>query len=143
MSGHWVWGCTEADWNNESSILNGRYIYSFRGAAGTAVDRYDIALNTWTSPLTYSPWNEFFGTGTKYVYNGDALYIQKDVTGRWFRFDIPKSALEGWGSVQMPQGAAILGDTAFDASFIDGATKIPFIYFLMNTHTQMLRCMVI
>lgn len=143
MSGHWVWGCTEADWNVENTILNGRYIYSFRGASGTALDRYDIALNTWTSPVTYSPWADFYGTGTKYAYSGNAIYIQKDATGRWLRFDIPTSCLDGWGFMPYTQGTAVLGDTAFDVTFHDGATDIVFIYMILNTSAVMLRQMVI
>ena len=49
MSGHWVWGATEADWTAENTIQNGRYIYSFRGAGGALLDRYDIAANSWAA----------------------------------------------------------------------------------------------
>ena len=143
MSGHWIWEATDTAWNNESSILNGRYIYSFRGTAGAVLDRYDIAGNTWANALTYAPATETFSTGTKYVYRDDYLYIQKDATGRWLRYSIPTSEQDGWSTMTYTQGAAVLGDTAFDVHYTDGAAEIDFVYMILNTSAVMLRAMVI
>jgi hypothetical protein len=41
------------------------------------------------------------------------------------------------------QGAALLGDTAFDVHYIDGGTEIDYVYMLLNTSTVLLRAMVI
>jgi hypothetical protein len=142
MSAHWVWGVTAADWTSAAAIQNGRYIYSFRGAGGALLDRYDIAANSW-SAVTYSPATETLTTGTKYAYAGDALYIQQNATGRWFRFDFARAMMDGWGTMLLPQGTAVLGDTAFDVTYRDGATDVVFIYMILNTSTVMLRCMVI
>jgi hypothetical protein len=142
MSGHWVHSAPEADWTNESLIQNGRYIYSFRGAGGALLDRYDIAGNTWAA-ITYSPSTETFTTGTKYaLHNGD-LYIQKEATGRWFAYNFARSEMFPWGTMLYPQGAAVLGDTAFDAVYEDGATEIYYVYMLMNSSNVLLRQMVI
>ena len=55
MSGSWIHSVSAADWTNENAIQNGRYIYSFRGGAiSAALDRYDIAGNTWAA-ITYAP----------------------------------------------------------------------------------------
>jgi hypothetical protein len=142
MSGHWVHSVSASDWTNENAILNGRYIYSFRGAAGALLDRYDIAANSW-SAITYSPAVETFTTGTKYAYNKDYLYLQKDATGRWFRYDFAQSSMDGWTTMLYPNGAAVLGDTAFDVTYKDGATEIDYIYMVLNTSNVMLRQMVI
>jgi hypothetical protein len=142
MSANWAWKVSASDWNDDNSYLNGRFIYSFRGGAGALLDRYDIGLNTWAA-VTYSPVTETFTTGTKYSYNGDHIYIQKDITGRWLRYNIVTSDQDGWGQFLFPNGAAILGDTAFDVTYTDGATSVPFIYMLLNTSTTLLRCMVI
>jgi hypothetical protein len=142
MSGHWVHSATETDWTSESAIQNGRYIYSFRGAAGALLDRYDIAANSWAA-VTYSPAVETFTTGTKYVLHGGILYIQKEATGRWFAFDIARAEMFPWGTMLYPQGAAVLGDTAFDAVYKDGATEINYVYMLLNTSSVLLRQMVI
>jgi hypothetical protein len=142
MSGHWIHSVTDADWNNESAIRNGRYLYSFRGAAGALLDRYDIALNTWEA-VSYSPAAETFAAGTKYAYCKDRLYIQKEATGRWFAFDFAEFAMQPWSTMTYTQGAAVLGDTAFDATYKDGATEIDYIYIGLNTSTVMLRQMVV
>jgi len=142
MSAHWVWGVTAADWNVENTKLNGRYIYSFRGSAGALLDRYDIALNTWAA-VTYAPAVETFTTGTKYVYTGDYIYIHKDSTGRWFRYNVATHEQDGFGTMTYTQGAAVLGDTAFDVTYHDGALDITYVYMILNTSTVMLRQMVI
>ena len=143
MSGHWVWEATDAAWTDESAIRNGRYIYSFRGGAGAVLDRYDIALNTWASGLTYAPATEVFGAGSKYVYRGNSIYTQKDATGRWFRYNVVTGEQDGWSTMTYTQGAAVAGDTSFDVHYADGATKIDYFYMVLNTSTVMLRAMVI
>jgi len=142
MSAHWVHTVPETDWTSESAIQNGRYIYSFQGAATAALHRYDIAANTWAT-ITYSPNTETFTTGTKYALHDGRLYVQKDATGRWFAYDFARSELFPWGSMLYPQGAAVVGDTAFDVIYEDGATDIFYVLMLVNTSTVMLRQMVI
>jgi hypothetical protein len=143
MSGHWVWEATDAAWTDESAIQNGRYIYSFRGGAGAVLDRYDIALNTWASALTYAPATEVFGAGTKYVYFKDSIYVQKDATGRWFLFNVVTREQNGWSTMTYTQGAAVAGDTSFDVHYTDGATEIDYVYMVLNTSAVTLRAMVI
>lgn len=142
LGGSWIHSVSATDWNNENLILNGRYIYSLRGGGSTVMDRYDIAGNSWSS-MSYSPATETFTTGTKYVYSKDRIYIQKEATGRWFAYDLAESAMQPWGTATYTQGAAVLGDTAFDCTYKDGATEIDYIYFLLNTSTVLLRQMVI
>ncbi len=142
MSGHWVHSVSASDWTTEDVIQNGRYIYSFRGAGGALLDRYDIAANSW-SAITYSPAVETFTTGTKYVYNNDWLYIQKDATGRWFKYDFAQYSMDGWTTMLYPNGNAVLGDTAFDVAYHDGAVNIDYVYIVLNTSAVMLRQMVI
>jgi hypothetical protein len=142
MSGHWIYAETNTDWTNENAIINGRRIYSFRGN-GALLDYYDIAANTWVSGLTYAPATETFTTGSKYTYINDKIYIQKDATNRWFELDIADQGMMGWTAMPVVQGAAIVGDTAFDATYYDGATEIHYVYMLMNTSTIMYRQMII
>jgi len=142
MSGHWVFGVTEdTRWSDESNIINGRRIYSFRGAGGAVLDYYDIALNTWVSTVSYAPNAELFTTGTKYVYSGDYLYIHKDATGRWFRFSFARQSMVGWSTNVYPGGAAIVGDTAYDV--VEPETGIRFIQYILNTSNIVMRCMVV
>jgi len=142
LSAHWVHTSGEADWNVENSINVGRYIYSFRGGASGALDRYDIAGNTWAN-VPYAPSTETFTTGTKYALHDDKLYIQKEATGRWFVFDIVRSDMFPWSTMLYPQGAALVGDTAFDVVYKDGTTNIYYVYVLLNSLGILLRQMVI
>lgn len=142
MSGHWVYGVAEdTRWADESNIINGRRIYSFRGAAGAVLDYYDIALNTWVSGVPYAPAAETLTTGTKYVYSGDYLYIHKDATGRWFRYSFAQQSMVGWSTNVYPGGAAIVGDTAYDV--VEPETGIRFIQYILNTSNIVMRCMVV
>lgn len=143
MSGHWVYGATDAAWSAENDIINGRRIYSFRGGVTALVDFYDIAANTWISALPYAPAAETFTTGTKWIYHGDFLYCQKDISNRWFRFNVVTSEQDGIGTALYPQGGAIVGDTAFDVTYKDGDTSILFLHMGLNTSNVMLRLMVI
>lgn len=143
LSANWIRQVTDSTWTSENSIINGRRIYSFRGGATTAIDYYDIATNTWVSGISYGPATETFGTGSKYTYYGDFIYVQKDVTNRWFKFSVPGQFMDGWNTMPVVQGAAIVGDTCFDIEYKDGATEIVYIYMLMNTSTLMFRQMVI
>lgn len=142
MSAHWIDLATENDWEDENLIINGKYIYSFRGGASALLDRYDIAANSWGA-VTYSPAVETFTTGTKYSYIKNDIYVQKDATGRWFKFNVPTSSMDGWTTMLYPNGAALLGDTVFSVQYKDGATEIDYVYMLLNTSTIMLRQMVI
>ena len=143
MSAHWIHSVPETDWSSESAIINGRRIYSFRGAAGGVLDYYDIAANTWVSGVIYAPNAETFTTGTKYALHDGRLYIQKDATGQWFAFDFARSELFPWAAMLYPQGAAVVGDTAFDVIYKDGATEIFYVHMIHNTSAIHLRMQVI
>jgi hypothetical protein len=143
MSGSWISQSTDSAWTAENSIINGRRIYSFRGAASTTLDYYDISSNTWVSAITYAPATETLTTGTKWALIRDQIFWQKDATGRWFRHNVVTSEQDGWSVMPALQGAALLGDTAWDVRFIDGATEIAYVYMILNTSSIVLRCMVI
>lgn len=142
MSGHWVFGVAEDDrWTNESAILNGARIYSFRGAAGGVLDYYDIAANTWVNAVSYAPGTEVLGAGTKYAYAGNYLYIHKDATGRWFRYSFAQQSMIGWSVNVYPGGAAVVGDTCFDVE--EPETGLRYIYMILNTSTVLMRCLIV
>lgn len=141
-SATWVWGATDSAWKNEDAIINGRRIYSFRGNSAT-LDFYDIPSNAWTNAVSYAPATETFTTGSKYAYNGDYLYMQKDATGRWFRYSFPENTMDGWNTMTFTQGAAVVGDTCWDVTYKDGATEIVYVYMLLNTSAVVLRQMVV
>ena len=143
LSATWVRSVDNSAWTNENNIINSRRIYSFRGGATAALDYYDIPTNTWVSTVNYSPGTETFTTGTKWIYRGNYLYMQKEATGRWFRYDFVSSAVDPINTMTYPQGAAAVGDTAFDIVYKDGTTEIVYLYMILNTSTVMLRQMLI
>ena len=142
MSGHWIYNVQASDWTSENAIRNGRYLYSFRGASGSNLDRYDIAANTWES-VTYAPAAETFTTGTVYTYIKNRLYINKDASNRWMCFDFVEGAMQPWSIMTYPQGVVSVGDVCFDQSYIDGSTQIDYVYRLLSSSNVLLRQMVI
>ena len=92
-------------WGTENAIIDGRRLYSFRGSSA-ALDYYDIAAGAWTNVSNYTPGVETFTTGTSYADDDDGVYIQKDATGRWFKFYPTKNMMEPWGVTTYTQGAA-------------------------------------
>ena len=135
MSGTWVWGVTNSDWTTENSIRNGQRIYSFRGGAAATLDYYDITANTWVSGVTYAPNTETFTTGSKYAYYGNFLYIHKDATNRWYRLNFATGEVDGFGTLRNTSGAAVVGNTAYIWLYVDEATIIPYLYYILNTST--------
>lgn len=126
-------------WRDETNIQNGRWIYSFRGGAVTTLDRYDIALNTWTSGLTYAPVAETVTTGSSGMYRAGKFYIHKDATGRYFQFSPSAFRLDPMSTNVFAQGAALVGNRTFTATFKDGATVLRWVYHQHNTSTLLWR----
>lgn len=134
---------SDSVWRDENSFRAGRFIYSLRGGGATAIDVYDIALNTW-SALTYGPLAETFTTGTSCGYDGDSrIYVQKDATNRWFAFDVVRNELRAWATIPLAQGAALVGDRTWVEAYVDGATTIRWVYHWQNTSTTVYRTLVI
>lgn len=143
-SGTWVRFQPEANWTNENAIINGQRIYSFRGGATSTLDYYDITTNAWTNAVAYARAQETFTTGSGYTYTQSGyIYIQKDATGRFFRYSPSQNAMDPWSTLLITQGAGAGGDRVFDTSYTDGATTIRWVNFLMNTNVGMYRQMII
>lgn len=144
MSGSWAWSTSEPAWADPANIVSGRRIYSFRGSAGGVLDYYDIALNAWVSGVAIAPGAVTFTTGSKHeMIAGRYIYSQKDVTNRLYRTDLVKSETDPVGQFLYPQGAALVSDTMFDVSYVDGGTSITWIYIWLNTSQIMLRMLLI
>lgn len=136
---------THADWTNESAIINGRRLYSFRGGAGAVLDYYDVAANTWTSGVVYGGSQETFTTGTMCCDLGGYIYIQKEsasVAARFFRYSPSDNELIPWSKLIYSMGAPLLGNRMFGMSYTDTAT-LRYVYLLRHTGTELFRCLVI
>lgn len=142
-------------WDNETQInhynntifkQNGRYIYSFRGGASSTLDVYDIAANTWISGVAYGNQIETFTSGTSSVDGLGFIYINKEATGRIFRFDVSQNELvpvaTNTNQVALG-GAAVVGDKMFIMPYHDGQTMIYYGYVMRHSAADLVRMMVI
>lgn len=143
MGAGWIAKTDDIFWENESSIINGRYIYSFRGGSSNGLDRYDIALNTW-SPISYIRQNEVFTTGSSWDVDGRRIYGMKEGSGRFFYYDVVDNEIIGFTTDFYPQSTAVVGDKMFTVSYDDGAggDVIDWVYYLGNTATALRRIMI-
>ena len=129
-------------WDNESDILNGSRIYSFRGAGSTALDYYDITENKWYN-LPYVPQAESFTTGSSYDYDQDHIIIQKESTGRFFRYSFKDNRVIPFSTLMYPESTARNGDKIWTKLYVDGTTEIRWLYKLRSSGTELFRCMMI
>lgn len=149
------WIDSVAGWDNETQInhyagtiykQNGRYIYSFRGGATSTLDVYDIAANTWISAVAYGYQGETFTAGSSSCDMDGSIYIMKEATGRTFAFDVGRNLLEPFatntGQVALA-GAVVEGDKIALIPYIDGATKITYVYQMRHSGADLFRMMII
>lgn len=139
---NWAFNVEDPAWTSENVILNGRRIYSFRGAGSATLDYYDIPENKWYA-LTYTPQVDTFNTGSCYDYDDSYIVIQKESTGRFFRYVIAENRLIPFSTLVYPESTAVVGDKIWVKSYKDGATTIKWLYKLRSTGTELFRCMMI
>lgn len=130
----------DANWASESAILDGRYIYSFRGGAGALLDRYDIPANTWLA-VTYSNIAETFTTGTSACNFGRYIILRKDATNRFFKYSVRGNYLEPLSVNLYPDGAAVLGNKMWVYRHPQDPSGTAFLLSLANTGTPLHRLM--
>jgi hypothetical protein len=140
MCAHAVGITGNSVWATENTILDGRYIYSFRGGAGALLDRYDIALNNWAA-ISYIG-TETFTTGSSGFVMGPYLYLKKDATHRFFRFDVVKNVMLPWSTNMFTDGAGVLGNKIWVRNY-DSTQTVQWLYSWQNTGTALHRAMMI
>lgn len=150
----WIDGVTEwvgletapNHYNNTVFKQNGRYIYSFRGGASNTLDIFDIAARTWISAVPYGGQLETFTTGSGSVDMDGSIYINKEATGRIFRFDVDFNRLIPF-STNTNQvalgGTAVAGNKMFILTYNDGGTEIKFLYVQRHSSTDLVRMLVV
>lgn len=121
------------------------FIYFIRGGASAAVDVLDIAgaaTGIWSNDIVYGNKAQTFTTGTCGVYSpatfgGRFLNINVNGTQRMARLDLRNRVMDSQSYLRFPQGTAINGAKMAHALFIDGTTKLSFIYHLTDSQAQM------
>jgi hypothetical protein len=133
---------TVSYWKNESNYLNGRYIYSFRGGGSAILDRYDIALNSWSN-VTYdtsaglNPTSGGYGT-----YADNSIYYVTN-TGVCYEYNIVESNVYPFVTQPFNSGGSAVGDRVVCVKYIDGGTTIKYLYHNQPSSATMLRTMII
>lgn len=143
---NWIAKSGDSFWSDESNIQDWRYIYSFRGGASSALDRFDIAGGTagagaW-SAITYLWQAETFTTGSSYDVNNDKIYIRKDATNRIFWYSVAWNNIYPFNTNPYPDWTAVLWDKLFTVRYTDWATSIDWLYSLRNTGNELHRIMI-
>jgi hypothetical protein len=121
------------------------FVFSFRGGAATALDILDIAgaaTGLWTNTATYG--NITTGpatTGAGIVYNGATqlgqfAYLCLNGSTTFYRFNCLTRQLNQWCPLRYTQGTAVLGNKMAMTTYIDGATKVGFVYTMRNTGNE-------
>ena len=134
---------TDTAWTNESNYLNGRYLFSHRGASSSAIERYDISANSW-STLTYAYDSETY-LGNTYAYNRGKIYaLATSTSGYSSVYDIVANNRSPFLSPFITAGSN-QGDRTAIIRYIDGATEIAYLYCIPYTGNAnvLLRTMVI
>ena len=149
MLAHWVNGVTDSSWSNESSVINGNRIYSWRGGSAN-IDYYDIGQNTWVNAISYGKsGGDNTASGADSTYDGkNYIYIQLAQAAaaptRLLRFDLRAPRIDAFSTNLYPAPtAATLGQKLWNSQYYDGSgDTIRFIYNLLPGGTALYRCMI-
>lgn len=134
-------------WADESNIQDGRYIYSVRGGTaittGALIDRFDIAGGTagagaWAN-VNYQG-TEFFTTGSSASIDGRYIYLRKDNTGRYFKYNITDNYIEPLSTNLIAESTAVNGQKTWVKS-LDSTGTVKWLYAIGNAQTLVFRFM--
>lgn len=149
IDGVTAWNGNESQinhYNNQIFKQNGRYIYSFRGGGVSTLDVHDVAGNTWISNVPYGGQMETFTGGSSAIDISGAIYINKEATGRLFRFDVNENRLLPLNTNTQQStlgGAALTGNRLFVLPYNDGGTTLQFLYIVRHSSADTVRMLLI
>lgn len=132
----------DANWALETAIQDGRYIYSMRGGGLATLDRFDISGGTagagaWTN-ITYPGQAETFNTGSASAWAGRFIYLRKDGTNRFFKFNVRGGYMEPLSTSLYPESTVVTGKKVWVKDY-DGTGVILWLYSLRNSGSEMHR----
>lgn len=133
------WGITADAQNN----VNPGMIYVTRGTT-SIIDVLDITAataGTWSNNITYGGSNITFISGSSSAYlggtqSGKYCYIQPGINQNLLRFDCVNRMLEPYSQLRYTEGAAVIGTKMATTVYIDGSTKLGFVFKLRSTGTE-------
>jgi hypothetical protein len=148
MSADFVCQTGNTGWADITNIKDGRYLYSFRGAATTVIDRFDIAGGTngagaWLA-MAYHPVVATFTTGAVADWDGEYIYIgnagSTTVPQRFYRYSVVGNSMEPITTDWYLGGAAVIGNKAW-VRRLSSAGAIKWLYNLQSAGVVLRRIM--
>jgi hypothetical protein len=144
MTGNAVGVTGDAVWASENAVLDGRYIYSFRGNLSISLDRFDIAGGTsgagaWATPAYVGA--ETLDTGSSAFVMGEFIYIRRGATNRFFKYSVVDNVMRPFSTNTYTEGAALVGHKIWVKNLV-GTTGVKWLYSLQNTGTALHRIMI-
>jgi hypothetical protein len=128
---------------------NARYsfIYSWRGGGVTTMDVLDIAggsTGAWSGAAVYGGSSVLLNTGNSGVYDpfSGYYYMNPVGTNAFSRFQPTHRVMENWAQLRFAQGTAVVGNRMASHAFIDGSTKVPFVFVLAGARTELFHCLI-
>jgi len=123
-------------------------IYFVRGGGNSAIDVLDIAAastGSWSNAIVYQGLSQTFNTGTNGTYDpatfgGRFLHLCVNGTQYFARFDVRNRVMDIGTYIRYPQGTALAGNKMASCLFVDGNTKLTFVYCVLNTLASMFSC---
>lgn len=145
------WGLTR---DATGDRLQGQF-FVFSGGGNTTLDLWDItagATGVWTASVVYGNSTTTFITGASGAHDpvcngGRYYYINRGgstvgIPSSGHRFDVLTQVLEPWIQYTYPQGGPTVGQRLHIGYCFDGATKIPLVYSLCCSLSQMFSAIV-
>lgn len=141
-----ITNASDATWADETSIKNGRYLYSFQGGGSANLSYYDIAANTWVNlTTTYQRagggavdglTSAYIG-GLSYAIDREFIYLLYPGTSTsapCWRYNCVTQALDPWATWNIyPSSVSVgFGRRSSVVSYTDGGTTIRWVYFTPN-----------
>jgi len=116
---------------------NEEYLCSARGGGFNSFDIYNINTDTWEYGIFQSPQFETFTTGSMYAYDGgNRIYINHNITGRIYYFDISTRQLVNSGTVPYGHSTATIGNRM---EIVNGPDNLKFLYVMRHSGQEMWR----
>jgi len=140
----------DAGWADVSTLRDGRYLYSVRGAAGAVIDRFDISGGTagagaWQQ-VVYHNTSVTFTTGSSSFSDGRHIYIAKEgsttVPQRFYKFSCRGNYLEPFATDWYLGGAGNLGNKIW-VKHLSSTGAIRWLYVLQAASANLRRIMII
>ena len=144
MCADWVFDVPSPEWSEEPNVMNGRYIYVFRGSGTSLLCRVDLSARS-SASITYVPASDTFNTASSSVYQRGGIYLSKENTGLIFKFDILRNRMVPFTRFIYPNSTATTGDKLWAKVYTDptNGDEVTWLYTLFHSTNILQRVMMI